>query len=96
MRILIQILIMHYLEESYGSFQDLGKFKMEIELQKINNIVIISNDTVIGNESALMKKVSPRRLNLLSNSEIVCRKNFGIGSNLGPSRFFQFGNFSTQ
>ena len=34
---------------------------MEIELQKINNIVIISNDTVIGNESAGMKKVSPRR-----------------------------------
>ena len=62
---------------------------MEIELQKINNIVIISNDTVIGNESAGMKKVSPRRQNLLSNSEIVCGQNFGIGGNLdGPSRFF--------
>ena len=70
---------------------------MEIELQKINNIVIISNDTVIGNESAGMKKVSPRSQNLLSNSEIVCGQNFGIGGNLdGPSRFFfQISNFST-
>ena len=30
---------------------------MEIELQKINNIVIISNDAIIGNENAGMKKV---------------------------------------
>ena len=66
---------------------------MEIELQKINNIVIISNDTVIGNESAGMKKVSPRRQNLLSNSEIVCGQNFGIGSNL-DGLFFRFETFS--
>ena len=31
---------------------------MEIELQKINNIVIISNDAIVGNENAGMKKVS--------------------------------------
>ena len=31
--------------------------KMEMELQKINNIVIIANDTVIGNESVGATKV---------------------------------------
>ena len=35
---------------------------MEIELQKINNIVIISNDAIIGNENAGMKKVSQLEL----------------------------------
>ena len=30
---------------------------MAIELQKINNIVIIANDTVIGNESVGATKV---------------------------------------
>ena len=42
-----------------------GILKMEIELQKINNIVIISNDAIIGNENAGMKKVSQLELDFL-------------------------------
>ena len=50
---------------------------MEIELQKISNVVIISNDTIIGNESAGTKKVSPRKLIFLLIAK--CGRNFCVG-----------------
>ena len=45
--------------------------KMEIELQKINNIVIISNDAIIGNENPGMKKVSQLELDFLSDFRLL-------------------------